>query len=100
MTARSKCFARASQRSCVPTRSLPNRPSSLRVSRLRSAKSSRARSRKQPHLQQYRKRLRTKNAKRTIPMQLLTDLLDAGDALRSDTKTIRATLQCPGDAAR
>jgi hypothetical protein len=51
-------------------------------------------------LQQYRKRLRTKAAKRTIPMQLLTDLLDAGDALRSDVKTVKATLQCPGDAAR
>jgi hypothetical protein len=51
-------------------------------------------------LQQYRKRLRTKAAKRTIPMQLLTDLLDAGDALRSDVKTVKATLQCPTDAAR
>ena len=51
-------------------------------------------------LQQYRKRLRTKAAKRTIPMQLLTDLLDAGDALRSDVKTVKATLQCPADAAR
>jgi hypothetical protein len=51
-------------------------------------------------LQQYRKRLRTKSAKRTIPMQLLSDLLDAGDVLRSDVKTVKATLQCPADATR
>jgi len=49
-------------------------------------------------LQQYLKRLRSRSAKRTIPPQLLTDLLDAGDALRSDVKTLRATAQCPGDA--
>ena len=50
-------------------------------------------------LQQYRKRLRGGAAKRTIPAQLLTDLLEAGDALRSDVKTLRATVQCPTDAA-
>jgi hypothetical protein len=50
-------------------------------------------------LQQYRKRLRSPAAKRTIPPQLLTDLLEAGDALRSDVKTLRATVQCPGNAA-
>ena len=51
-------------------------------------------------LQSYRKRLRKKAAKKPIPLQLLPDLLDAGDALRSDVKTIRASLSCPGDAAR
>jgi hypothetical protein len=50
-------------------------------------------------LQQYRKRLRSRAAKRTIPPQLLTDLLEAGDAVRSDVKTLRATVACPGDAA-
>ena len=51
-------------------------------------------------LQQYRKRLRTKSAKRTIPAQLRADLSDAGDALRSDVQTLRATVQCPGDATQ
>jgi hypothetical protein len=49
-------------------------------------------------LQQYVKRLRGRSARRTIPSQLLTDLLDAGDALRSDVKTLRASVRCPGDA--
>jgi hypothetical protein len=51
-------------------------------------------------LQQYRKRLRTKSAQRTIPAQLRADLGEAGDALRSDVKTLRATVECPGDASQ
>lgn len=49
-------------------------------------------------LQQYRKLLRSKPAKRTMPAQLRADLDDAGDAIRSDVQTLRATVACPGDA--
>jgi hypothetical protein len=50
-------------------------------------------------LQQYRKRLRTRSAKRTLAAQLRADLSDAGDAIRSDVQTLRATADCPGDAS-
>lgn len=49
-------------------------------------------------LQKYVRRLRTKAAKRTLPAQLRIDLGEAGDALRSDVKTLRATAVCPADA--
>jgi hypothetical protein len=49
-------------------------------------------------LQQYRQRLRTRAAKRTLSAQLRADLIDAGDALRSDVKTLKATVACPADA--
>ena len=49
-------------------------------------------------LQQYRKLLRTKPAKRTMPAQLRADLDDAGDGIRSDVQTLRTTVACPGDA--
>jgi hypothetical protein len=49
-------------------------------------------------LQQYVRRLRRRAAQRTIPALLRAELLDAGDALRSDVKTLRTTLVCPGDA--
>jgi hypothetical protein len=51
-------------------------------------------------LQQYRKRLRTKSAKRTLPAQLRADLSEAGDAIRSDVITLRTTVACPGDATQ
>jgi hypothetical protein len=50
-------------------------------------------------LQQYRKRLRAPAARRVVPGALAGDLLEAGDALRSDVKTLRSTVGCP-DAAR
>jgi hypothetical protein len=49
-------------------------------------------------LKKYVRRLRTKAAKKTLPVQLRVDLGEAGDALRSDVKTLRATAVCPGDA--
>jgi hypothetical protein len=49
-------------------------------------------------LQQYRQRLGTRAARRTLPAQLLADLADAGDAIRSEVRTLRASVECPGDA--
>jgi hypothetical protein len=50
-------------------------------------------------LKKYVKRLRTRAARQTLPQTLRTELGEAGDALRSDVKTLRAIVQCPGDAA-
>jgi hypothetical protein len=49
-------------------------------------------------LQKYVRRLGRANARRTIPPVLRVELQDAGDALRSDAKTLRTTLECPADA--
>jgi len=49
-------------------------------------------------LQQYLHRLRSGSARRAIPAQLRAELSDAGDAIRSDVKTLRAALECPADA--
>jgi hypothetical protein len=49
-------------------------------------------------LQQYVRRLHRKSAQRTIPALLRAQLMDVGDGVRSDAKTLRSTLACPGDA--
>jgi len=70
--------------------------SACAASDLKGAKRGLAQSAKR--LQQYRKRLRTKSAQRTIPAQLRADLSEAGAGLRGDVRTLRVTVECPGDA--
>jgi hypothetical protein len=49
-------------------------------------------------LQQFVRRLRAASSRRAIPGDLRLALDTAGDDLRSDAKTLRATLDCPSDA--
>jgi hypothetical protein len=34
-----------------------------------------------------------------LPARLVAELVEAGDAIRSELRTLRATVACPGDAA-
>jgi hypothetical protein len=48
---------------------------------------------------EYLRRLRTPAARRVLPARLVAELVEAGDAIRSELRTLRATVACPGDAA-
>jgi len=47
---------------------------------------------------QYGQRLRSKPARRSMPSELRTELMAAGDAIETDLRSLRGKLRCPDDA--
>jgi len=47
---------------------------------------------------QYGQRLGSKPARRSMPSELRTELMAAGDAIETDLRSLRGNLRCPDDA--
>ena len=49
---------------------------------------------------EYAHHLQTLRARKKLPGALRTDLLDAGNPITDDVKSLKRTVQCPADAPR